>query len=355
MKERYQRQIILPGFGEEAQEKLAHAKVLVTGAGGLGCPVLQILAAGGVGFLGIIDFDTVSLSNLHRQTLFSENDIGRKKVEAAKEKLIFQYPELKCEIYDFALEPAHAFDLIQNYDVIVDCTDDIHTKYLINDVCGLLKKPLVYASIYQFEGQVSVFHYGKKAGNLRDIFPEIPRNDTTDSCEQTGVMGVLTSTIGNLQANEVFKIIIGSGKISSGKILIYNHLNNEFQTISFAKKINTFRAESPEEILRQHYKLNCNHFVQIDSKEELEKILTKERSVIVDVRNQNEMPRINGFNVKEIPLDDLEKNLPELEQNEHLIFLCQSGIRSVKAIQSIQSKTEKKLYNIRKGISLFRT
>lgn len=346
--------MILPGFGEQAQEKLACSKVLVIGAGGLGCPVLQFLTASGIGSLGVVDFDTVSLTNLHRQTLFSESDVGRKKVEVVKEKLKLQNSELKCEIYDFALEPSNAVDLIKNYDVILDCTDVLNTKYLINDVCALLKKPLVYASIYQFEGQISVFHYGKEPRNLRDLFPEISHYDAMASCEHTGVMGVLTGIMGNFQANEALKIIIGSGEVISGKILIYNNLKNEFQTISFPEKSGIFLARNQDEILRKNYDLNCTNIVHIDSLEDLQKILTVPSSVIVDVRNQDETPKVHGFSIKEIPLKDLEERFEELEQNEHLVFFCQSGVRSIKAIQLFQSKTSgKKLYNIRKGISLF--
>ena len=354
MTSRYQRQIILPGFGEITQQKLAGSRILVIGAGGLGCPVLQSLTVAGIGCLGIVDFDTVSLTNLHRQVLFSEADNGRKKVKAAKEKLMLLNSELMCNIYDFAIEAANAFELIQNYDIVVDCTDVLETKYLVNDVCALLKKPLVYASIYQFEGQVSVFHYEKETRNLRDLFAEIPRHKSVVNCGESGVLGVLTGIIGNFQANEVIKTIMESGEILSGKILIYNSLNNEFQTLSFPARPGIFRARDSQEIFRKNYGLNCGNIEQIDSLESLKKVLENPQSVIVDVRNEDETPKVRDFRVKEIPLQNLERNLNELEQNEHLIFLCQSGIRSIQAIEMLRSKTSgKKLYNIRKGISLF--
>lgn len=353
---RYQRQIILPGFGEEAQQKLRDSKVLVIGAGGLGCPVLQSLSAAGVGCLGIVDFDTVSLTNLHRQTLFSEKDLGRKKVEVSREKLFALNSELKYETYDFAIQPSNAIELIQKYDVVIDCTDDLGTRYLVNDVCAWWKKPLVYASIFRTEGQVSVFHFGEEPRNLRDLFPEIPNRDSVISCGESGVLGVLTSLVGNFQANEAIKIIIGQEAVLSGEILIYNHLKNHFQKIQFPQRNDIFIPHNKTEILKNNSNFNCVNVKQINSLVDLKEVLKLKNSVIIDVRNEDEIPEVKNENIKRIPLQELERNLSEMEKNEHLIFLCQSGVRSMSAVKLVQSKfSNKKLYNIKNGVSIFQT
>src|ERR1700733_11419476 len=225
---RYNRHIIIPGFGMEAQQKLKAAKVLVIGSGGLGSPVLLYLAAAGVGTLGIVDFDVVDDSNLQRQVLFGVDEIGKPKVEAAKRRIEALNPYIKLNIYNTHLNSQNAMDIIRDYDVIADGTDNFPTRYLVNDAAVLLDKPNVYASIFQFEGQVSVFNYKDAQGipgpNYRDLYPTPPPPGLVPSCAEGGVLGVLPGIIGSLQALEVIKVITGVGETLSSRFFIFDAL-----------------------------------------------------------------------------------------------------------------------------------
>jgi sulfur-carrier protein adenylyltransferase/sulfurtransferase len=222
---RYNRHIIIPGFGLAAQQKLKAAKVLVVGSGGLGSPVLLYLAAAGIGTIGIVDFDVVDDSNLQRQVLFGVNEIGKPKVEAAKERLQALNPHLEFVLYNTQLTSQNALDIIKDYDVVADGTDNFPTRYLVNDACVLLGKPNVYASIFQFEGQVSVFNYNQANGefgpNYRDLYPTPPPPGLVPSCAEGGVLGVLPGIIGSLQALEVIKVVTGVGEPLVGRVLYF--------------------------------------------------------------------------------------------------------------------------------------
>jgi molybdopterin/thiamine biosynthesis adenylyltransferase len=213
--ERYERQILLKEFGVAAQEKLLHAKVLVVGAGGLGCPVLQYLAAAGVGTIGIVDDDVVALNNLHRQVLYNMNDIGLSKAEIAAEKLKALNNEINVVAYNKRFTNKNALEIINAFDVVVDGTDNFSSRYIINDACVLLNKPLIYGAISKFEGQVAVFNVkdevNKRAINYRDLFPVPPKDDEVLNCADAGVLSVLPGIIGTMQANETIKLIIGIG------------------------------------------------------------------------------------------------------------------------------------------------
>ena len=221
---RYNRHIIIPEFGIEAQKKLKAAKVLVVGSGGLGSPVLLYLAAAGVGTIGIVDFDVVDDSNLQRQVLFGVEEVGKPKVEAAKQRLESLNPHIKIIIYNTQLTSKNALEIIKDYDVVADGTDNFPTRYLVNDASVLLGKPNVYASIFQFEGQVSVFNYKNASGelgpNYRDLYPTPPPPGLVPSCAEGGVLGVLPGIIGSLQASEVIKVITGVGETLSGRFFI---------------------------------------------------------------------------------------------------------------------------------------
>jgi adenylyltransferase/sulfurtransferase len=235
--DRYNRQIILPNFGTEAQEKLSQAKVLVVGAGGLGCPVLQFLTAAGVGNLGIVDFDTVTISNLQRQILFDESSAGRNKAIAAKEKLQQLNSEITITAFPEKITPQNALNLLENYDIAVGCTDNFQSRYLLNDACCSLDKPLVYGAIYQYEGQVSVFNVEQEGikTNYRDLFPQLPRPENTPNPNQLGVLGTLTGIIGTLQAQEVIKLITGIGDVLAGKLLMFNILTYQIRIMKYGK------------------------------------------------------------------------------------------------------------------------
>ncbi len=238
--ERYHRQIILPEFGEEGQQKLFLAKVLVIGAGGLGCPALQYLTAAGIGTIGIVDDDTVALNNLHRQVLYSVNDIGLSKAERATKILQQLNPEIKIVAYNERLHNQNALTLFDEYDIIIDGTDNFSTRYMINDACVLLNKPLVYGAISQFEGQVSVFKNGKEDDvNYRDIFPDPPKEGEVLNCAEAGVLGVLPGIIGTMMANETIKLITGIGEPLVNQLFTYNALNNQVYQLSLSSRRET--------------------------------------------------------------------------------------------------------------------
>jgi molybdopterin/thiamine biosynthesis adenylyltransferase len=256
---RYSKQLLLPEFGKKAQEKLKRASILVIGAGGLGCPVLQYLAAAGSGRIGIVDFDVVDETNLQRQLLYTVNDLGKSKARVALEKISLLNPYVQPEIINTKLETHNAFELISGYDVVVDCSDNFETRYVINDACVLLNKPFVYGGIHKFEGQLSVFNYKNSDGipgpTYRCAFPEIHNETVLLNCSLTGVIGTLPGIIGTLQANEVIKMITGIGKICAGEILILNALTLTFAKIKISrneKSWNDFPA-SKEEFLQKNY------------------------------------------------------------------------------------------------------
>ena len=237
---RYKRQISLLEIGISGQEKLSNAIILVLGAGGLGCPVLQNLVAAGIGCIGIVDGDVVEETNLHRQLLYTLNDCGKNKAMIAAEVVTKQNPEIKVIHYPTYFTQKNAFEIISDYQIIVDCTDNIITRYLINDVSSAKKIPMVYASIHKFEGQLSVFNY-KLGPTYRCLFPENGSLKELPNCNEIGVLGVLPNVLGVMQANEVLKIILEIGEILSGKLMLYNGLNTTFQTIAI--QINEIEKE----------------------------------------------------------------------------------------------------------------
>ena len=353
--QRYSRQIILPNFGAEAQSHLLNSKVLVVGAGGLGIPVLQYLAAAGVGKLGIADGDVIEISNLQRQVLYNETEIGKNKARTAGEKIAKLNSAIKLEVYDYFIDQASVFNIIEGYDVVVDCTDHFSIRYLLNDVCYLQKKPLVFASIYQFEAQLSVFHYGENPYNLRDVFSEIPNEKAVPNCNEAGVIGSHVGITGSLQANEVIKIITKIGIVNSGKLLLFNSLINQITQLSIFKNEKIFLPTSKEEILQNNYGFFCADEFSLEELKDLEHILSQEKSVLIDVREKNELPKITIFPVLEIPLSDLPENITLLQQFDVLVFICKSGIRSKKAVLLLQEKGyAKPCYSVQKGVEIFK-
>lgn len=257
MNERYSRHYSLDEVGPEGQLNIANAKVLVIGAGGLGCPVLQYLTSAGVGTIGIVDGDFVSLSNLQRQILFNTSDIGELKVKCAVDKLQAINPEITFNQIPNLVTSLNAFELIADYDIVVDCTDQIHMRYLLSDVCAILSKPLVFGAIHKFEGQVSVFNY-QDGPNYRDLYPNPPSPESVPNCNDVGVLGVLPGIIGVAQANEVLKIIVGYGEVLSGKLWMFNAKNNSSYTVSFSKREKNSVPQTKEEIKNTNYIGYCN-------------------------------------------------------------------------------------------------
>jgi sulfur-carrier protein adenylyltransferase/sulfurtransferase len=354
--ERYHRQTILPGFGKEGQQKLLKAKVLVLGAGGLGCPVLQYLTAAGIGTIGIVDDDVVALSNLHRQVLYSVNDVGLQKAERAADFLRRLNPEIRIIPYNERLTTQNALLLFELFDIIIDGTDNFSTRYMINDACVLLKKPLVYGAISQFEGQVSVFmNESDDDVSYRDIFPDPPREGEVLNCAEAGVLGVLPGIIGTMMANETIKIIVGIGASLSNQLLTYNALTNQVYQFSLSPR-NETRALAPgnrSEFLNTDYEWLCAPFPtneEIDI-ETFNALIEKGNVDVIDVRELHELPEANEFQNIRIALAQLTDRAGEIRCDAVVTF-CQTGSRSLQAVKILKGifGGNKKIYSLRGGI-----
>lgn len=334
--ERYSRHIILSEIGQEGQDKISNAKVLVVGAGGLGCPVLQYLAAAGVGSIRIIDFDDVHISNLQRQILFGTSSLGINKALAAKKRLEDLNPNINIEAFNERLTIKNAIKFFYNFDVIVDGTDNFETRYLINDVAILCDKPVVYGAIYKFEGQVSVFNY-KNGPSYRCLFPFPPNNTNSINCSEIGVLGVLPGIIGTMMANEVLKIILGLDHILSGKLLCYNSKTAETTTLKFNKNQNEF-----DNLLKVKDDAINTHVTDISKDQNREVsskyILLMDNVQFIDVREPDESPKVNLENCIQIPLANLEQNIHKIDLTKTLIVFCQSGKRSLKAVEILRKR-----------------
>ncbi len=255
---RYHRQILLPEIGIEGQNRLYRSKVLVIGAGGLGCPVLQYLAGAGVGTIGIIDFDSVELSNLHRQVLFGEADLGRNKAEAASDRLRELNSDISVHVYPEALTAKNALSLVSEYDIIVDGSDNFPTRYLVNDACVVQGKPWVYGAIFKFQGQVSVFNYDQ-GPTYRCMFPTPPKPGEVPSCSEAGVLGVLPGMMGTLMANEVLKMILGSDDILSGDMVVFDQKTVQSNKYRISRNDNAIKEllNSTADFENRNYKAFC--------------------------------------------------------------------------------------------------
>ena len=346
---RYHRHFILPEFGVEAQTKLKKAKVLVIGAGGLSCPMLQYLVAAGVGKVGIIDADVVDISNLQRQILYSTADVGRLKVEVAKEKLLAQNPHIEIVTYPFRCTSENALALFAEYEVIADGSDNFPTRYLANDACVLLGKPLVYAAIFRFEGQLSVFNLPDKKGNFsanyRDIFPVPPAPESVPNCSEAGVLGVLPGILGAMQANEVIKIITEIGETLAGKFFMINLLNFQTQTLSiFKDPENPISGENPSISSLIDYEFFCGlknntpiSISEISPQELLSLINQNIDFQLIDVREPQEYALQNWGGLL-IPLGKLRENTHLIARDKKIIVHCKSGKRSQNAVEILKNE-----------------
>lgn len=344
-KQHYDRHLILNEIGIEGQQKLKTAKVLVIGAGGLGCPILQYLTAAGVGTIGIVDDDIVDKSNLQRQILYTYDDIGISKAETAAKRLIGLNPFVNFEVHKIRLSKDNTIGLFQQYDIIVDGSDNFPTRYLTNDAAFLTQKPLVFGAIFKFEGQVSVFNY-QNGPTYRCLYPTPPKPNEVPNCSEIGVLGVLPGIIGALQANETIKIICDLGEILSGKLLTYNALSMQQLVLRFPKS--NIKITSLEN--------NYNFFCGILSETIFEEVNIEEYNLnpdqynLLDVRNlwERDLKNIGGIH---IPLDKLENELHTLPKDKPLIIYCKSGGRSKKAIEILQTHNfPEKLLNLTNGI-----
>ncbi|MEO9004240.1 MAG: HesA/MoeB/ThiF family protein [Ginsengibacter sp.] len=344
--QRYQRQILLDEFGTVAQEKLFEAKVLVVGAGGLGCPALQYLAAAGVGTIGILDFDRVELTNLQRQTLYSVGDIGKLKSQTAAEKLKAFNPDILFPIHNIKLESKNAFESLSAYDVVIDGTDNFATRYLVNDTCVLLNKPLVYGAVLRFEGQVGVFNLEDKITNIktnyRDLFPVPPDPASAPSCNEAGVLGVLPGIIGTMQATEAIKIITGIGKPLSNTIVSYNALTNLFYDfqISPAKDLSSSIPKNEKDFKKFDYEWFCGSHEELPeiTPADFDILRTRENIQIIDVREIGELPVVDEFFFTQIPLSKFEEEMKDISTKNKIVIFCQIGKRSLAAVRMLHEK-----------------
>lgn len=342
---RYNRHIILPEIGEKGQQKLLNSKVLVVGAGGLGCPILQYLCAAGIGTIGIVDDDVVDESNLQRQVLYGSSSIGELKVLAAKKRLEDLNNTITIHAYAEKLTHTNAIDLFEKYDLIVDGTDNFATRYLINDAAIITKKPLVYGAIYKFEGQVAVFNYNN-GPSYRCLFPNPPKADEVPNCSEVGVLGVLPGIIGTMQANEVLKIVLGIGTVLSGKILYYNALTVQSTTIAIRKTEQTNYAKVVAQFQKQETEFSCTtEVLQITISEALQ----KQNVQFIDVREVDELPKVTALNCINIPLSQLEEQLNKIHPKKEKVLFCQSGIRSKKAVTLLHQHHITNCYSLKEG------
>jgi molybdopterin/thiamine biosynthesis adenylyltransferase/rhodanese-related sulfurtransferase len=327
-RKRYSRQIILPEMGMSGQEKLKVAKVLVIGAGGLGCPVLQYLVAAGVGTIGVVDDDTVDVTNLHRQILYAADDIGKGKAETAVKKLRAMNPYVNLKAIAVRLDESNAAEIISDYDLVIDGSDNFPTRYLANDICVERNKPLVFGSILRFEGQISVFNY-KGGPTYRCLFPEAEEGD---NCEAAGVIGILPGIIGTYMANEAIKIICEIGETLSGKLMILNALTNETSTFSFSRLPDTSHPPAVQE-----KQIASTEQISFEDFEHLQQA-SPENTLLVDVREEYEFEEdfIGGIN---IPLYDLPEQLTQIPPDKTIVFYCRSGARSLLALKILKKSS----------------
>ncbi|HET7002201.1 MAG TPA: molybdopterin-synthase adenylyltransferase MoeB [Puia sp.] len=359
---RYNRHIIIPGFGEEGQKKLKAAKVLIIGSGGLGSPALLYLTAAGVGTIGIVDFDVVDDSNLQRQVIFDIREIGKPKVEAAKRRLEALNPHTRFILHNTHINSGNALDIIKDYDVVADGTDNFPTRYLVNDATLILDKPNVYGSIFQFEGQVSVFNYvnekGERGPNYRDLYPTPPPPGLVPSCAEGGVLGVLPGIIGSLQALEVIKVITGIGEPLSGRFYTFDALNFESRTFNIKRRDdNPVNGKNPTIHELIDYEQFCGMRAveekpakEITAKELYDWQVKGKKFKLIDVREPSEY-KIVQIGGELIPLSTISEHAGEIPTDMDVVFLCKSGIRSLKAIKELEEKFPfNNLYNLKGGI-----
>ncbi len=344
---RYSRHIVLSEIGQKGKNKITQAKVLVVGAGGLGCPALQYLTAAGIGTIGIIDFDIVEESNLQRQVLFGTSSLGINKALAAKTRLEDLNPTITIHAYPEQLTAKNAIALFNLYDIIVDGTDNFATRYLINDASIIADKPLVYGAIYKFEGQVSVFNYNN-GPCYRCLFPLPPKEGAVPNCSEIGVLGVLPGIIGTMQANEVIKIILGFDNVLSGKLFFYNAVTTETYAIS----INRSDAEITKVLAKKDsFQNNINYSYCKNEVREIsaDSALQKDSVQFVDVREPYEKPPLDLCHLIQIPLEQLEQNIDQLNPETDIILICQSGVRSKTAVTLLQEHNIKNCYSLKGG------
>ncbi len=360
---RYSRHLIMPEVTMEGQKKLKAAKVLCVGTGGLGSPLATYLAAAGVGTLGLIDFDVVDLTNLQRQILHHTSDVGRPKIVSASEKLKAMNPNVNLQLHETWLTSENALDIFKDYDIIADGTDNFATRFLVNDACVLLGKPNVYASIFRFEGQLSVFD-AKRGPCYRCVYPEPPPPGLVPSCAEGGVLGVLPGIVGTLQASEVIKLILGIGKPMIGRLLLFDALEMKFRELKLRKDSTCpICGENPS----IHELIDYEEFCGVRGQEAEDNIAVPTVSplelkaelagpnppLLLDVREDQELQISKLNNEYHIPVGLIADRVSELAQSADLVVYCRSGIRSAKAVDFLRRVGFKRVRNLTGGINLY--
>jgi sulfur-carrier protein adenylyltransferase/sulfurtransferase len=361
---RYSRHLIMPNVGMEGQGRLKASKVLLVGTGGLGSPLAMYLAAAGVGTIGLVDYDTVDESNLHRQVIHGTKDIGKRKTESARESIEDINPNVRVEIHETLLRSDNALDIIRPYDLVIDGTDNFPTRYLVNDACVLLGKPNVYGSIFRFDGQLSVF-WAEHGPCYRCMFPEPPPPGMVPSCAEGGVFGVICATIGAGQATEGIKVLTGIGEPLIGRMQIYDALENRWQTIKVNKDPECpVCGKNPSVTELIDYEAFCgvpSHDHEADgADDEAQWIITprefedvREKVRVIDVRepHEYEISRIPGAEL--IPLGQLPAHMRELDSSEDIVLHCKSGARSMQALEQLRAAGFTRLKNLQGGINAY--
>ena len=358
---RYSRHLIMPEVALDGQKKLKAAKVLTVGTGGLGSPLALYLAAAGVGTLGIVDFDVVDESNLQRQILHGTSDVGRPKVESARDRIEDINPNVNVVVHEEALTSENALDIFADYDVIVDGTDNFPTRYLVNDACVLLGKPNVYGSIFRFEGQASVF-WAEEGPCYRCLYPEPPPPGLVPSCAEGGVLGILPGAIGTIQATETVKLILGIGEPLIGRLMLYDALGMSFREMKLRKDPNCpVCGENPTVTELIDYQEFCgipqaaaaeqaNGVPEISVTDLKRKMDAGENINVLDVREPHEY-EVANIGVRLVPLGELPQRLAEFDQNENFAIHCKTGGRSAKAVKLLQDAGFQNVYNVKGGIT----
>jgi molybdopterin/thiamine biosynthesis adenylyltransferase/rhodanese-related sulfurtransferase len=368
---RYSRHLLLPEVGLEGQQKLKAAKVLCVGTGGLGSPLAFYLAAAGIGTLGLVDFDVVDESNLQRQIIHSTADVGRPKIDSAAEKLKALNPYLNVVKHETMLTSANALEIIRDYDIVADGTDNFPTRYLVNDACVLMGKPNAYGSIFRFEGQASVFAT-KEGPCYRCLYPEPPPPGLVPSCAEGGVLGILPGLVGVIQATEVIKFILGKGEPLIGRLLLVDSLNMHFRELKLRKNPDCpVCGKNPTVTKLIDYNQFCgihpepkadsvngtpvqNGISQISPIELKRRLDAGEDLFVLDVREPHEY-QIANLGAKLIPLGDLPARVSELDSSREIVVHCKSGGRSQKAAEFLAQSGFKKLHNLAGGINAWST
>nr|WP_299421568.1 molybdopterin-synthase adenylyltransferase MoeB [uncultured Emticicia sp.] len=325
--QRYNRQMLMPEFGIDGQVKLKNAKILVIGCGGLGSPILLYLTAAGIGTLGIVENDKIDITNLQRQILYATSSVGQAKISETTNRLRALNPLVKINQYPTLLSADNALEIIKDYDIVIDGTDNFPTRYLVNDACVMLNKPFVYGAIHRFEGQVAVFNH-RNSATYRDLFPTPPPTEQAPNCAEAGVLGVLPGIIGSIQALEAIKVITSIGEPLSGKLFVIDTLSMQSRIINIPKMPNSIKITQLID-----YEVFCGIKSANDiTFEALQKLNDYQ---LIDVREKHEYEARN-IGGELMPLSELEKYLSKISRDKTVVIHCQSGVRSQKAIKILQ-------------------